>query len=90
MFGYAVLTLSPNYRYRLRLSSSHMDSFGAWSAFRTISPPAVLVRLKDAGGQTCTILSAKGINADRLFTAPEFTSAVRAAVRAHLDDDEDQ
>jgi hypothetical protein len=87
MSGYAVLSLSPKDRYRIRLASSHMDGFGAWSAFRAAPAAAVLIRLDDgASGLRYTILSAKGVTASRLDAAPDFAAAVTQAVRGEAGD----
>jgi hypothetical protein len=91
MSGYAVLSLSPVDRYRIRLASSHMDGFGAWSAFQAAPAAAVLVRLDDGPrGLRYTVLSAKGVTVDRLDATPAFGAAITQAVRGEASDDEDR
>ena len=91
MSGYAVLSLSPEDRYRIRLASSHMDGFGAWSAFEAAPAAAVLVRLDDGpGGLRYTVLSAKGVTAGRLDATHGFGKAVTRAVRGEADDGDDR
>ncbi|HEY1376486.1 MAG TPA: hypothetical protein VGF55_06810 [Gemmataceae bacterium] len=90
MSGYAVLSLSPEDRYHIRLASSHMDGFGAWSAFHA-APAAVLVRLDDGpGGLRYTVLSAKGVAADRLDATPDFAAAITDAVKGEAGDGGDR
>jgi hypothetical protein len=89
--GYAVLSLSPEDRYSIRLASSHMDGFGAWSAFHAIPAAAVLVRLDDGPrGLRYSILSAKGVTAGRLDATPNFAAAISQAVRGQVGDCEDR
>jgi hypothetical protein len=90
MSGYAVLSLSPEDRYRIRLASSHMDGFGAWSAFQAAPEATVLVRLDDRpGGLQYTVLSAKGVVAGRLGATPGFAAAITEAVRGEASYGED-
>jgi hypothetical protein len=90
MSGYAVLSLFPEDRYRIRLASSHMDGFGAWSAFQAAPAAAVLVRVDDGpGGLRYSVLSAKGVTAGRLDGTPDFGAAITQAVRGDVSDSED-
>jgi hypothetical protein len=71
MFSYAILSHDDFSGFQL--VSSHMDGFGAWTAYRRARPPCLLVRLDDGTG--VLILEAKGVDLG------ERTTDLRRAVR---------
>lgn len=81
MFTYAVVALTLKHRYRPHLLSSHMDEFGAWSAFRGATPPALLMRVDDGSLNGFSILSCKGVNSDELDCDRRFAGEVRSLLQ---------
>ena len=76
MFSYVIL--SHDGFSGFQLVSSHMDGFGAWTAYRRAKPPCLLVRLDEVTGAEALILEAKGVDLDERPT--DLRRAVRKVV----------
>jgi hypothetical protein len=80
MFSYVIL--SHDGFSGFQLMSSHMDGFGAWTAYRRARPPCLLVRLDEVTRAEVLILEAKGVDLDE--RPADLRRAVRKAVNTTL------